>query len=231
MDGTFPETADDDADDVAEHDLLFPKQRTVKRMTPSAFYMTLRTRYEGKQPVRVLCVHGTGLRAFVALRLLRELEKGADGRKLCECFDLVVGSGIGGVCVIHLAKMRSAVMEFDRMLEDAAYDCFGKKKGALRGLKARLQKDSVEHTANFKAFLVEVFGAVEMMGKTERNGCHVAVTSVRTDTVRWRPYMFRSYHASRVSHCFAGSPLPSIVEAAQGLFVCLFFFFEFFFVI
>ena len=57
--------------------------------------------------VRVLAVDGGGVKGIASIRMLRALEEQC-GRRLCEVFDLVVGTSAGGIIVSGIASGLSA---------------------------------------------------------------------------------------------------------------------------
>jgi hypothetical protein len=65
------------------------------------------TAREGK---RILCLDWGGVRSLSSLwilkRIMEQVESFEETKKPCECFDLIGGSGVGGLIAIMLGRLR-----------------------------------------------------------------------------------------------------------------------------
>ena len=57
----------------------------------------------------VLCLDGGGIRGFVLIYLLKEIEK-TSGKKITDLFDWIVGTSTGGIIAMALAKGMKGIL-------------------------------------------------------------------------------------------------------------------------
>ncbi|KAG8699764.1 hypothetical protein FRC08_005118 [Ceratobasidium sp. 394] len=84
------------------------------------------------RPIRLLSIDGGGIQGLAALVIIRELMSricgGSSTQHPCKYFDLIVGTGIGGLIAIMLGRLRMSVDEAMEHLSEIASQVFSKKK-------------------------------------------------------------------------------------------------------
>ncbi|KAG9121121.1 hypothetical protein FRC07_003053, partial [Ceratobasidium sp. 392] len=88
------------------------------------------------RPVRLLSIDGGGIQGLAALviiqelmiRIYGELPSLSSAPRPCEYFDLIVGTGIGGLIAIMLGRLRMSVDEAMQWFAEVASQVFSKKK-------------------------------------------------------------------------------------------------------
>ncbi|CAE6513322.1 unnamed protein product [Rhizoctonia solani] len=105
-------------------------------------------------PVRLLCFDGGGVRGLSSLFILREFlrrtESGHGGNGAiplpCDCFDMICGTGTGGLIAIMLGKLRMSVEDAIDEYVDLSETMFTNKKRPWK--KARYSAGALEQAIN-----------------------------------------------------------------------------------
>jgi hypothetical protein len=143
--------------------------------------------YNNPGPKRILALDGGGIRGALTLGFLEKMETilrkryGKADFRLCDYFDLIVGTSTGGIIAASLAIGMSAGEIRDMYLKLGG-EIFGKKRSPwLRGEILRLMLAANYDHRPLEEALAETFGDMTM-GDQERFKTGVAIMAKRIDT-------------------------------------------------
>ncbi|KAF8421999.1 patatin-like phospholipase-domain-containing protein [Tirmania nivea] len=142
----------------------------------------LRDRNKKKPPLRLLSLDGGGIRGYTIILVLEELmhqcfvsihgrapdaRKGERPSKPCEVFDLIGGTGIGGVIAIFLGRLRLSVAELKDMYPSL--------------MQSILQHDKRMFGVPFRSTLFKASKLVEVLRTTIRQQGNVTDSELPKD--------------------------------------------------
>ncbi len=116
-------------------------------------WKSLRSRYEGDRPHRMLALDGGGIRGLITLGILSQIEEliyQRTGQKLCEYFDYIAGTSTGAIIAagLSLGKTTAELVDFYRSSGEEMFS----PSSLMRRLKCLYTADPL------RAKLKDVFG-------------------------------------------------------------------------
>ncbi|KAF8578100.1 FabD/lysophospholipase-like protein, partial [Ramaria rubella] len=157
-----------------------------------------------QKPICVLTLDGGGIRGLSSLLLLRELmaklsvKRGVSPADIrpAEYFDLIVGTGTGGISALFLGRMRmtvdEAIREYQRMVKASCKKSRGPLSRMLPGIlsKSKIPGEMLQRVLGDIA--QRVLGSRDAILGDETS-CRTAVLACQSADVGAPPFLFRSY--------------------------------------
>ncbi|CAE6406186.1 unnamed protein product, partial [Rhizoctonia solani] len=181
-------------------------EKTPKRTIPLASQQP-RT----KRGINILCIDGGGIRGLSSLLLLQEAMNrlqnlGGEGGTLqpVDWFDVIAGTGTGGVIACMLGKLGMSIEEAIESYTRLMAAVFSNKKGGIIGraaYKSTTLKDSL------RSIIQDATGDGEkkmVEGAPKPDGCNTLIFAALKDNMNAGiPFIFRSYQAraNRAPNC------------------------------
>jgi hypothetical protein len=174
-------------------------------------------RWNGHPPrrrlIRILSLDGGGVRGLSSLYILRDLMQRIEATRReavrpADCFELIIGTGTGGISALLLGRMRmtvdDAIQEYVRMAETAykwSSESFRtsfwvQNKAPDGAALERAIGDVVEKFLGYRDAQLEDPSEGSM-------SCRTAVLAITSLNGAARPYLFRSYASHRPASAFA----------------------------
>jgi predicted acylesterase/phospholipase RssA len=145
-------------------------------------------RLPGYSQARVLSLDGGGVRGTVLVRILEQIEKMTNYR-IYELFDLVVGSGIGGVVALLVSLKSECLSNYVDFFMEYPQNIF--KSGLLKRISTRNKSKYSNKT--LKTVFQHLFGEKTMSKCCSPEYALVAVTAYRKMSTTWGPVFFTNY--------------------------------------
>jgi hypothetical protein len=185
---------------------------------------------DGKKPLlRILSLDGGGVRGLSSLLILRELMTRIALRKNesvrpCDCFELIIGTGMGGISALFLGRMRlsvdQAIEEYIHLAEVAFKPKSSSVSRLLRPPKALLDGAVLEETMG--EVVKRVLGDRDARlahSLHDLSQCQTAVLAATSDSADAPPYIFPSYaDGSRPASTFTIREVARATASTAGLF-------------
>ncbi|KAF8575496.1 hypothetical protein K439DRAFT_1623547 [Ramaria rubella] len=194
---------------------------------------------QNKALVHILTIDGGGIRGLSSLLLLRELmsriaiamnkDVSPTVIRPADCFDLIVGTGTGGISALFLGRLRmtvdEAINEY-RTVAEAAFKpssanlwCFRKSNTLLKNgvrLEAAIAEVAGRFLGDHNARLEELSTGAQM------TTCRTAILACQNANVNAPPYVFRSYATTQPASHFAIHEVARATVSHQDLFPAVF---------
>jgi predicted acylesterase/phospholipase RssA len=151
-------------------------------------YIDYRKKIPNRAFPRVLSLDGGGVRGIVQIRILEQIEK-MTGYKIHQLFDLVVGSGIGGLVALLVALTKHSVSYYTDLFLEYPQRIFKGDVFVKLGFWSKFK-----YKSKFLQMLAEeLFGDMSMASACGNDQTLVAVTAYRKTALKWGPVFFANY--------------------------------------
>jgi patatin-like phospholipase/acyl hydrolase len=175
-----------------------------------------------ERPKFVLVMDGGGLRGVIACRILKVIEEALPKKeqRICDIFDLIIGTSTGGLLAIGLGRLNYLVDTCDKLYETIKSEIFhksmSKKISNVVNEKRFANYDSVKFRMVLKEYL-DVNDETYL--QDSQNECRVGViTTVYNNPEVSYPAVLRSYEISKEqeveSHFYPGYSNAKLLDAA-----------------
>ncbi|KAF8532821.1 phospholipase, patatin family protein [Trichophaea hybrida] len=170
-----------------------------------------------RQPRRLLCLDGGGVRGLSSIRVLQHImndvnENRDDDLKPCEVFDMIGGTGIGGIIAIMLGRLRMTVDECETAYLKLSKTIFTPRRqnGNVAGqVKGFLSADGKFDSKILEDAILEEIKAKSPVGtspedillKDENQNCKVLVAARQNNA---EPAILRSYRNPKAPELLYG---------------------------
>ncbi|CUA71335.1 hypothetical protein RSOLAG22IIIB_09519 [Rhizoctonia solani] len=114
--------------------------------TGSASTEPVFTSGQSPRPLRILCIDGAGVRSYSSLIILQQLmtrlsnHPGGDPVCPANVFDLIIGTGTGGIIALMLGRLKMSVPDCLAHFQEIMLDLLGRGMSGLLGTGARILK-------------------------------------------------------------------------------------------
>jgi hypothetical protein len=184
-----------------------------------------------RKPIHVLALDGGGVRGLSSLLLLRELmgrlavKRGITDHttlRPSDVFDLIIGTGTGGISALFLGRLRmtvdEAIDEYMRMA-GTAFKPSNTIARALRSSNALLNGRALERYIGdvARTFLGDRDASLQD-SSSDLTICRVAVLASISAHADAPPYVFRSYATNQPASRFAIHEVARATVSTAGLF-------------
>ncbi|KAG8764149.1 hypothetical protein FRC12_008245, partial [Ceratobasidium sp. 428] len=152
-------------------------------------------RPRGPSPIKLLSIDGGGIQGLAALITVRELMQRMQREAYlpdmplpCEYFDLIVGTGVGGLIAVMLGRLRMSVDEALDWFQEIISLVFSQKKRWGEGLFKATNLELV-----VGRMVVKHAGCADASMVDDGTGCRTIVCAMSAHAMRGVT-LFRSYH-------------------------------------
>ena len=148
-----------------------------------------------KRPLKILTLDGGGIRGFVELAILKEIEKKSN-KSIRDIFDLIIGTSCGGVAAIHMAYSKNkteSCLELKRSLNNVRklFSLYSNFSVLKNGYGCPIN-NTIETC--YKTNPVKTYGK-KLPPRPNRYIPHCSVVTATQDLYGdWYPYILRNYN-------------------------------------
>lgn len=149
----------------------------------------------GKEGIKILALDGGGTRSLVTAAILEQISIAAGGKRLCDVFDVIVGTSAGGLLAIGLGCQGMSVADSTKLVLEVGSDVFA--PGSYVESLSRLWSKGERHSSNLLTKKAkQIFGELTLAELSALNGskCKVAVVATNAASKPAELYLFRNFH-------------------------------------
>jgi predicted acylesterase/phospholipase RssA len=158
-------------------------------------------RLPGYARPRILSLDGGSVRGIVLIRILDSIEK-MTGYKIHELFDLVVGSGIGGIVALTLSLKRQAANDYAEFFLEYPQKIFKNDLPMRIGNWERYKYETKFLVATIRELFGDALSGLPLRSYCKPDYPMVAVTAYRKSSPLWEPVVFANYvHERGLEDC------------------------------
>jgi hypothetical protein len=165
-------------------------------------YIDFQTKIPQMAGVRILSLDGgNGIRGVVECKILEQIEM-RTGYKICQLFDLIMGSGVGGFLALATALKKDPVREFTNLFLEYT-QTFSKKSDLLRKKLSFFRKYKYS-SQPLKMLMQNIFGEMRLHNRcvVDPTTPLVAVTAMKRGVTSLWPALFANYvHSAGLEDC------------------------------